>query len=155
MSGIVGIVNLDGAPVDRPLLEKMADFMALRGPDARGIWVGGHIGFGHTLLRTTGESENEKQPCSLDGRVWITADARVDGRDDLVLLLAAKGRDDLKNATDPELILHAYQAWGESCVEHLLGDFAFAIWDGHRRRLFCAGTTWASSPCITRASAKV
>ena len=141
MSGIVGIVNLDGTPVDRPLLEKMTDFMALRGPDARGIWLDGHIGFGHTMLRTTWESANEQQPCSLDGQVWITADARVDGRADHVQMLAAKGCDDLKNATDPELILHAYQAWGESCVEHMLGDFAFAIWDGHRRRLFCAQTT--------------
>jgi asparagine synthase (glutamine-hydrolysing) len=146
MSGIVGIVNLDGAPVDRSLLEKMTDFMALRGPDARGIWVDGHIGFSHTMLRTTRESENEQQPCSLDGRVWITADARVDGRNDLVRLLTANGRDNVKHATDPELILHAYHAWGESCVEHLLGDFAFAIWDGDRRRLFCARDHFGVKP---------
>src|SRR5205814_3811924 len=135
---IVGIINLDGAPVDRPLLERMTDFLAFRGPDAKSVWSDGHVGLGHTMLRTTWESENEQQPCSLDGRVWITADARVDGRADLVRLLAAKGRDVLKGATDPQLILHAYDAWGEGCVQHLIGDFAFAIWDRDRQRLFCA-----------------
>jgi asparagine synthase (glutamine-hydrolysing) len=146
MSGIVGIVNLDGAPVDRPLLERMTGFMAFRGPDAQGIWVDGPVGFGHTMFRTTFEAENERQPCTLDGRVWITADARVDGREDLVRLLAGKGRDDLKNATDPELILHAYHAWGENCVEHLIGDFAFAIWDERRKGLFCARDHFGVKP---------
>jgi asparagine synthase (glutamine-hydrolysing) len=51
--------------------------------------------------------------------------------------LEGRGRDGLRGAGDAELILHAYHAWGEQCVEHLLGDFAFAIWDGRRRRLFC------------------
>ena len=146
MSGIVGIINLDGAPVDRPLLEELTDFMAFRGPDDRGIWVDGPIGFGHTMLRTTWESENEQQPCSLDGRVWITADARVDGRDDLVRKLAAKGREVSKGATDPQLILHAYHAWGEGCVQHLLGDFACAIWDRDRQRLFCARDHLGAKP---------
>jgi asparagine synthase (glutamine-hydrolysing) len=146
MSGIVGIINLDGAPVDRPLLERMTGFMAFRGPDAQNIWINGRVGFGHTMLRTTQESQKEQQPCTLDGEVWITADARVDGRDDLVRLLAAKGRGDLKSATDPELILHAYHAWGDDCVEHLIGDFAFAIWDGSRKRLFCARDHFGVKP---------
>jgi asparagine synthase (glutamine-hydrolysing) len=146
MSGIVGIINLDGAPVDRPLLEKLTDFLAFRGPDAQSVWSDGHVGFGHTMLRTTWESENEQQPCSLDGRVWITADARVDGRDDLVRLVAGKGRDVLKGATDPQLILHAYHAWGDGCVQHLIGDFAFAIWDRDRHRLFCARDHLGAKP---------
>jgi asparagine synthase (glutamine-hydrolysing) len=77
MSGIVGIVNLDGGPVDCELLDRMTAFMAFRGPDAQATWVNGSVGFGHTLLRTTFESEHEQQPCSLDGEVWITADARI------------------------------------------------------------------------------
>ena len=80
------------------------------------------------------------------GQVWITADARVDGRDDLVRKLAAKGRLELKNATDPELVLHAYHAWGDDCVEHLIGDFAFAIWDERRRGLFCARDHFGVKP---------
>jgi asparagine synthase (glutamine-hydrolysing) len=173
MSGIVGIVNLGGAPVEPSLLERLTDFLTFRGPDARRIWLDGHIGFGHTALWTTFDAPRERQPCSLDGQVWITADARIDARADLIEQLAqrcgtsslpphvrvppagshgqepvlipqprekdglATGRD-LVAATDVELILLAYHVWGEDCVEHLLGDFAFAIWDGRKHRLFCA-----------------
>lgn len=139
MSGIVGIVHYDGAPVDRHLLGRMTGFMAFRGPDAQDIWVEGKVGFGHTLLKTTDEAEHEHQPFSLDGQVWIVADARVDGRRELIAQLKAHGHESVsQEAADVELIARAYQAWGESCVEHLLGDFAFAIWDGLQQRLFCA-----------------
>lgn len=138
MSGICGIVNRDGAPVDHELLQRMTAFMTFRGPDAQDTWLEGPIGFGHTLLRTTFESEQEHQPLSLDGSVWITADARIDGQTELKKKLEAKGRPNLAAANDTELILHAYHAWGEDCVSHLIGDFAFAIWDEPRQQLFCA-----------------
>jgi asparagine synthase (glutamine-hydrolysing) len=138
MSGFVGIVNLDGAPVDRALLDELTRSMDYRGPDARAIRILGGVGFGHTMLRTTWEAEREQQPCSLDGETWIAADCRVDAREDLIRELASHGRLAAREGTDPELILHAYALWGEDCVHHLLGDFAFAIWDGRNRRLFCA-----------------
>ena len=84
MSGIVGIVHFDGAPVDRHLLGQMTGFLAFRGPDAQEIWIDGNVGFGHTLLKTTDESEHERQPFTLDGQVWIVADARVDARRELI-----------------------------------------------------------------------
>ena len=62
----------------------MTAFQRFRGPDGSAVWVDGSVGLGHTLLKTTDEAEHEHQPCSLDGRVWITADARVDGRRDLI-----------------------------------------------------------------------
>lgn len=138
MSGILAIVSLTGAPVNQALLRKMTDFLAFRGPDSQEVWAEGPVGFGHAMFRTVRESEGERQPSTLDGRVWITADARVDDRDELVRKLTAQGRSGLASATDAELILHAYHVWGDDCVQHLLGDFAFAIWDGQRRRLFCA-----------------
>ena len=139
MSGIVGILNLDGAPVDRALLSRMMEFMTYRGPDAQETWVDGNVGFGHTLFRTTEESEHERQPFTLDGRVWIVADARVDARRELIGKLKSQGYPEVSSVTaDVELILRAYQVWGENCVEHLLGDFAFAVWDGPNERLFCA-----------------
>ena len=146
MSGICGIVNLDGAPVDRQLLQKMTALIAFRGPDAQNVWVDGRVGFGHTMLHTTLESEREQQPCSLDGNVWITADARIDGRTELKRTLEAQGRTELPNATDVELILHAYHAWGEDCVKYLIGDFAFAIWDSRQQRLFCARDHFGVKP---------
>jgi asparagine synthase (glutamine-hydrolysing) len=139
MSGIVGIVHFDGAPVDRNLLGRLTGFMAFRGPDAQEIWSQGKVGFGHTLLKTTDESKHERQPFTLDGQVWIVADARVDARPELIPQLQAHGHENLSSdATDVELILRAWQTWGSNCLEHLLGDFAFAIWDEPQQRLFCA-----------------
>lgn len=142
MSGICGIVNLDGAPLERRVLEDMTSSLAFRGPDAHDIWVDGAVGMGHSLLRTTFESEHEHQPCSLDGQVWITADARIDGQAELRRKIAATGRmrsgGMAAGAPDVELILHAYHVWGADCLDHLLGDFTFAIWDGRSRQLFCA-----------------
>ena len=92
MSGIVGILNLDGAPADRELLQQMTEFLAYRGPDAQEIWTGGAVGLGHAMLRTTRESFADRQPASLDGQVWITADARVDARTELIQKLQSKGR---------------------------------------------------------------
>jgi asparagine synthase (glutamine-hydrolysing) len=146
MSGIVGIIHADGAPVDQELLERMTTSLSYRGPDAWNTWIAGPAGFGHTLLRTTFESEHEQQPCSLDGQVWITADARIDGRDDLINKLADKKCAVSKTITDVELILHAYHVWGEDCVKHLIGDFAFAIWDGCRQQLFCARDHFGIKP---------
>src|SRR4051812_44004051 len=113
MSGIVGILNFDGAPVDPGLLHRMTTAMARRGPDAESTWLGGAVGLGYTLLRTTDESANESQPLTLDGQVWIVADARVDARADLVRALEPFARDRLDAVPDVELILRAYLAWGE------------------------------------------
>src|SRR5262249_28583295 len=104
MSGIAGILNSDGAPLDRALLQRMTEFLAYRGPDAQRIWTAGPVGLGHALLRTTQESVSECQPASLDGRIWITADARIDGGTDLIQKLSSKGRTRLLTATDAELI---------------------------------------------------
>jgi asparagine synthase (glutamine-hydrolysing) len=147
MSGIAGLVRFDGRAVDAALLRRMTDSMATRGPDGRHIWVNGSAGFGHALLNSDGRPAGDRQPTSLDGQVWITADARIDGRRDLVRELGAHGaRTTLEDATDAQLILHAYAAWGERAVDHLLGDFAFAIWDDRSRQLFCARDHFGVKP---------
>jgi asparagine synthase (glutamine-hydrolysing) len=138
MSGIAGIVHADGGPVDRAVLAAMTDALRFRGPDACRVWTANGVGFGHTLFATTDDAVGESQPCTLDGAVWIVADARIDGRADLVRALAAHGRTRLDQAHDAELILHAYTVWGVQCAEHLLGDFVFAVWDAPARLLFCA-----------------
>ena len=138
MSGIVGIFHQDGSPVDAALVQRLTDFLAFRGPDDLGIWIEGAVGFGHTLFRTSEEARNERQPFSLDGKIWIVADARLDARADLIEKLQDQPAQALREATDAELILRGYGAWGERCVEHFLGDFAFGIWDRARQRLFCA-----------------
>jgi len=136
----------DGAPVDRGLLQSLTHFQSFRGPDAREVWADGPVGFGHTLLRTTTESQGERQPASIDGNLWITADARIDCRAEILAKLEREGRKVRGGAPDCELILHAYAAWGEGCVQHLRGDFSFAIWDARRKTLFCARDHFGVKP---------
>lgn len=138
MSGFIGILNGGGRPVDAGLLRAMTASMASRAPDAQEVWCDAHVGFGHALLRTTREAETERQPQCLDGAVWITGDIRLDRRRELADRLRAAGRRFDKEASDADLVLHAYLVWDQACVEQLSGDFAFAIWDGRSRRLFCA-----------------
>src|SRR5690242_2989091 len=131
------------------MLERLTRSLAFRGPDAEGIWCGGAVGLGHTLLRTTRigvsqevrDAERDKQPVTLRGKLWIVADARIDARAELIEKLQAKSGSSFPislSTPDAILILHAYDIWGDACVEHLLGDFSFAIWDTTRHRLFCA-----------------
>ena len=146
MSGIAGIVNLSGAPVERGLLQAFAQFLAFRGPDARETWISGCVGFAHTLLRTTRESSNERQPASLGGRFGITADVRLDSRTELVEEIENADPTLSRVATDPELILHSYALWGADCVHHLRGDFSFALWDARDQLLFCARDHFGVKP---------
>jgi asparagine synthase (glutamine-hydrolysing) len=132
--------------VEPALLERLTDFLSFRGPDAQRAWARGPVGFGHTLLRTAAESENEQQPFTLDGNAWIVADARVDRRRELIAALQPHTRKHLNGIPDAELILCAYQVWGRNCVDHLIGDFVFAIWDDKIRRLFCARDHFGMKP---------
>ncbi|MFZ0084023.1 MAG: asparagine synthase-related protein [Candidatus Acidiferrales bacterium] len=148
MSGIVGMFERSGAPVDRGLLQALAHFLSYRGPDARETWSNGSIGLGHTMLRTTRGSQVERQPANLGGRLWITADARIDCREELKSKLAEleSGKSSGPTVTDSDLILRSYAAWGADCVQHLRGDFAFAIWDVPRKLLFCARDHFGIKP---------
>jgi len=137
---------LDGAPVDRQLLQRLTAFMAFRGPDEQGVWSEGEAGLGHALLRTTFEAELEHQPFRLDHQVWIAGDIRLDGRTELIAALRAEAQPANSSAPDAELALQAYAAWGAACVEHLIGDFGFAVWDGRQRQLFCARDQFGVCP---------
>ncbi len=144
MSGICGIVHFDGEPVDPAQLEKMAQAMAYRGPDGIRYWVQGNVGMAHLALHTTPESVRERQPLvsPLTGAVLV-ADARVDYRDELIPMLASKGYIEPKDAygetpTDADLILAAYDCWGEDAPKYIDGDFAFAVWEAKEQRLYLA-----------------
>ncbi|CAN5807671.1 lasso peptide isopeptide bond-forming cyclase [soil metagenome] len=139
MSGICGIVNLDGSPVDIKTVHKMAQAAAHRGPDGIRYHTEDGTGFAHLALNITPESVHEKQPLqSREGDLLLTADARIDNREELIRLLTSKNHLREETPTDADLILAAYRCWGEDSSSHLIGDFAFAIWDVKRRRLFAA-----------------
>ena len=138
MSGIIGLYNLDGRPADQLLLERMARTITHRGPDGIRHWLDGSVGFGHLLLQTTPESAHEKQPLTNeDSALCLTLDGRIDNRSELRCWLESKGLP-LRDDSDAELVLRAYECWGEECPNRLLGDFAFAIWDARKQQLFCA-----------------
>jgi asparagine synthase (glutamine-hydrolysing) len=138
MSGIVGIYYLDGRPVERADVKKMVDSIAHRGPDGSGVWTDGSIGLGHRMLWTTPESLHKKLPLTnKSGDLTITADARIDNRDELFSTLNFNGRP-RETIPDSEIILAAYEKWDEKCPEKLLGDFSFAIWDKRKQTIFCA-----------------
>ncbi|MGH9743789.1 MAG: asparagine synthetase B family protein [Candidatus Acidiferrum sp.] len=137
MSGFAGIVSCDGAPPDARLLERMAERLAFRGPDATQIWCSGGAGFCFTLLRTGPAPQASEQPCTLDGRVWLLGDVRLDARDDLIRRLQQSGEELPPHVTDEELILRAWRVRGEASFEELLGDYAFALWDAEARKLWC------------------
>lgn len=134
MSAIAGVYYPNGRLVERTHLVKMMDSLAHRGPDRVGIWHHNVVGLGQRLLWTTPESVGEFQPVVTPaGNLVLTADARIDNRDELIRALALPAE-----LPDSALILAAYQKWGEQCPSKLIGDFAFVLWDGRRQILFCA-----------------
>ena len=137
MSGILALHHLDSRQVDPTDVQDMASLLQRRGPDGTGLWHEGPVGLGHTLLATTPELAFERQPVvDHASGCAITADVRLDNRDELLATLRlADGTDSIGDAG---LILAAYLKWGDACAERLLGDFAFALWDPRARRLFCA-----------------
>ncbi len=152
MSAVFGVVFLDGRPVPPALLERMAETLAHRGPDGAAIWTASgasarsdgqpNAGLGFRRLITTPEAANEMSPLRDEAAALVlTADVRLDNRAELLAALQIEippGADGLAPVGDGTLLLEAYKKWGEACPEHLLGDFAFAIWDERRRRLFAA-----------------
>jgi asparagine synthase (glutamine-hydrolysing) len=152
MSAITGIHYFDGQPVAPSALEQMVDILAHRGPDGSGVWCEGAVGLGHRMLWTTPESLHEQLPrMNRPGNLVITADARIDNRDDLIRTLGLTDRP-AGDISDSDLILAAYERWGERCPEELLGDFAFAIWDRREQRLFCARDHFGVKPFYYYAS---
>ena len=137
MSGFAGVVSADGAIPERRLLEQMSAKLAFRGPDATQVSTQEGAGFCFALLRTGPAPQAAAQPCSLDGRVWLLGDVRLDGREELHRLLEEQGESIPTEVSDEDLILYAWRQWGEASFERLIGDFAFAIWDGTARKLWC------------------
>jgi asparagine synthase (glutamine-hydrolysing) len=137
VSGFAGIVSADGATPDAKLIERMAERLAFRGPDATQVWTRPGAGFCFTLLRTGPSPQAAIQPLSLDGRIWLLGDVRLDGRAELLQKLEQHGEKISVEATSEELILRAWRQWAEKSFEALTGDFAFAIWDEETKRLWC------------------
>lgn len=136
MSGIVGLFNRDGRPVERHLPGVMLGARPERGSDGTGVDFNGPAAIGHQLFALLPGDQAGQQPI-VQGDILFAADCRLDNRPELSRSL---GLDDVQaaKASDASLILAAYKRWGERCPERLLGDFAFIVWNGDRQQLFAA-----------------
>jgi len=134
MSGIAGLVSRDGTAVDESALSDMLSALDHRGSDGSWLETSGVAGLGQQRFHTTPEAGYDDLPLRRESCL-LTADARVDNREELTRRLEL---DDGSVSTDADLILAAYEQWGTSCPEHIVGAYAFALWDGERERLFCA-----------------
>jgi asparagine synthase (glutamine-hydrolysing) len=136
MSAVCAIVRLDGRVADQAELAPTLVRLEARGPDATRSAAAGPAALGCALLATTPEALAEQLPLEHGGSgCIITADARLDNRPEL--MAALEMNDPQRIVGDGELILRAYLKWGLDCPQHLLGDFAFALWDPRHRRLLC------------------
>jgi asparagine synthase (glutamine-hydrolysing) len=138
MCGISGELRFDGAEPDLALMGQMLERLARRGPDHEGTWSDGPLLFGHRRLSVIDLSDRSNQPMIdpelglalvFNGAIYNYRELRQD--------LLAKGYHFFSGG-DTEVILKAYAEWGEQCVEHLIGMFAFAIWNLRERSLFLA-----------------
>jgi len=138
MSAIFGVLRFDGLSPSAADIERMGNVLAHRGPDRRKIVVEGPVGVGHGLLRVNREDFSEAQPArDRDAGLLLVADARIDNREALAETLGID-EDALAVLPDSAVILAAWRRWGAATPEHLLGDFALAIYDARRGELHLA-----------------
>jgi len=135
MCGIAGIVAVDRLDVDAPArAAAMRDVLAHRGPDEAGLHCDAHAALAHRRLSIVDLSTGQQPLSNEDGSVWISFNGEIYNHADIRRDLEARGHV-YRTRSDTETIVHAYEEWGDACVERLRGMFAFAIWDAASRRL--------------------
>ncbi len=135
MCGIAGILALNGESVPPPVLRRMTDAIAHRGPDGEDFFFDGPIGLGHRRLAIIDLSSAGRQPmCSRDGRYVLTYNGEIYNFGELRAELQALGHS-FVSRSDSEVLIEAWSRWGTECVGRLNGMFAFAVWDRRERTL--------------------
>lgn len=138
MCGIGGVLYLDARHADDRVLGRMALSVAHRGPDDSGVWTDGPAGLLNRRLAIIDLSSAGRQPMSSeDGSVVVSYNGEIFNFRELREELVAAGHR-FRSRTDTEVVVHAFQEWSEGTVRRFNGQFAFAIWDGPRRRMLLA-----------------
>jgi len=138
MCGIAGKICSDPtARIGRSEIEAMLAPIAYRGPDSRGVFLDRQAGLGHCRLAIVDVDGGPQPMPNEDRRVWIVFNGEIYNHAELREELAARGHG-FRSRSDTEVIVHLYEEYGDDCVRHLTGMFAFAIWDMGRQRLFAA-----------------
>jgi len=154
MCGICGQFRFDGEFVSTKSLDDMMSKLARRGPDSNGKWLEGKIGFGHQRLSVIDLSNLGSQPMEDDLlKLTLVFNGTIYNYKELRALLISKGYVFFSNS-DTEVIIKAYHFWGEDCVKHLDGMFAFAIWDQPSQQLFVARDRMGIKPIYFNITSK-
>src|SRR5262249_5475200 len=146
MCGIAGICNRRGELVSANLLKRMTDIIAHRGPDSERHYTDRPVGLGHRRLAIIDLSPNGHQPMANEtGDVIIVFNGEIYDFQRLRIELESRGHQ-FHSRPDTEVIIHAYEEWGDDCVRRFNGMFAFAIWDKPHQRLFLARDRYGVKP---------
>jgi asparagine synthase (glutamine-hydrolysing) len=138
MCGIAGLVHADpGYPIDRSLIARMTKCLAHRGPDAQGLQVWPGAAMGHRRLSIIDLNTGDQPIFNEDRTLAVILNGEIYNFQELREELQAHGHR-FATKSDTEAIVHAYEQWGDRCVERLAGMFVFALWDDRRRRLLLA-----------------
>jgi asparagine synthase (glutamine-hydrolysing) len=138
MCGIVGIWDSRGRrPIERSVLVRMNETQHLRGPDETGIHIAPGVGLGHKRLSIIDLATGQQPLFNEDHSVVVVFNGEIYNYGELIPELTALGHV-FRTRSDTEVIVHAWEAWGESCVDRFRGMFAFGLWDERRQTLFLA-----------------
>ncbi len=138
MCGVVGYFGSQMAPSEaEPLLRRMADAVAHRGPDEMGLYADGEIGLGHRRLSIVGLGDGQQPMFSADGNFVISFNGEIFNYVELRAELIARG-ERFRTGSDTEVLLRLFELEGEAALDKLNGDFAFALYDKRNRRLTLA-----------------
>ncbi len=146
MCGICGELRFDQAAPDMEVLRRMTARLARRGPDHEGFFNGGVLAFGHRRLSIIDLSSHSDQPMVDDAlKLALVFNGTIYNYKELRAELLEMGYDFFSEG-DSEVILKAYHAWGEHCVQRFYGMFAFALWDMRDKSLFLARDRFGIKP---------
>lgn len=138
MSGFIGIISPQLQKADKDLLDVSTRAIACICNEYLGAWSSVQADLRFGWLKTSEDTEEEQLPFSLDGNLQIVGDVRLDNRMELLKELSTYFSTIDNLTPDSYLLLYAYKHWGEDFLQHISGDFAFAIWDEQNSYLFCA-----------------
>jgi asparagine synthase (glutamine-hydrolysing) len=163
MCGICGIVDFNGRAVDRAMVKRMADVIEHRGPDGEGFYfngpdarhtngsgsqfAGASVGLAARRLAIIDVASGQQPISNEDGSVWVAYNGEIYNFASLRDELEAAGHT-FRTHCDTEVIVHAYEQWGDDLVARFNGMFAFALWDDKRQRLLLARDRMGVKPLV-------
>src|SRR6266849_4029725 len=137
MCGICGVLDLNDRRFPEQNLKAMTNVLRHRVPDDEGSLTLGPVALGFRRLSIVDVAGGHQPMSNEDGTVWIVFNGEIYNDPELRPILEKRGHS-YASHSDTETIVHLYEEYGDDCVHHLRGMFAFAIWDTRRKRLFCA-----------------